>query len=99
MVTALRLLILFIFAFTNICFSQSPPPAEPHLPDIIPPSPEAMSLGKYADHAVSMYTGLPNISIPLYPIGVRDIKLDLSLTYHASGIRVEQEASSVGLGW
>src|SRR5688572_19544164 len=48
---------------------------------------------------VSEYTGIPNISIPLYQIEEDGIKIPLLLNYHAGGIRVSQEASWVGLGW
>ncbi|UFH53656.1 hypothetical protein [Spirosoma sp. KNUC1025] len=66
---------------------------------IIPASPDVASLGKYVDIPVNNYTGTPDISIPLYTIKTRDLQVPLSLNYHGSGIRVEEEASSVGLGW
>lgn len=69
------------------------------VPNYIPPSPDAASLGKFADIPVGTYTGIPEITVPLYTIKSRDISLPLSLSYHASGIRVEEEASWVGLGW
>lgn len=69
------------------------------LPQIIPPSPDAASLGKFGDIPVSTYTGIPNISIPLHEISARDIKVPISIAYHASGLRVEEESSFVGLGW
>jgi YD repeat-containing protein len=65
----------------------------------IPPSPTAASLGKYGDIPVSNYTGVPSINIPLYTINTKNISLPISLSYHASGIRVDDEASWVGLGW
>ncbi len=68
-------------------------------PNIVPPSPNAASLGQYADIPVSNYTGIPNISVPLYAARSGDIELPISLSYHASGIKVSQEASWVGLGW
>ncbi|WP_025744123.1 hypothetical protein, partial [Aquimarina pacifica] len=67
--------------------------------NIVPPSPNAASLGQYADVPVSNYTGIPNISIPLHTVKSGDIDLPISLSYHASGIKVAQEASWVGLGW
>jgi YD repeat-containing protein len=70
-----------------------------NIPKIIPPSPEAASLGIYGDIPVSMYTGVPNISIPIYQIKSRDIVVPISISYHASGIKINQESSSVGLGW
>ena len=69
------------------------------IPQVIPPSPNAASLAMYADYPVSHYTGVPNIDIPLYEIQVDGFKLPISLSYHASGIKVGQEASWVGLGW
>jgi hypothetical protein len=48
---------------------------------------------------ISLYTGLPNISIPLYTIQYRDITLPISISYHAQGVKVDQEASWIGLNW
>jgi hypothetical protein len=67
--------------------------------NIVPPSPNAASLGKYGDIPVSPYTGVPNIDIPIYEIVSGDIKVPISISYHASGIKVAEEASRVGLGW
>jgi hypothetical protein len=69
------------------------------LPQVIPPSPELASLGKYGDVPVNLYTGVPNISIPLYEIKAGEITVPIALSYNASGIKVGEEASSVGLGW
>lgn len=63
------------------------------------PSPTAASLGQYADVPVSLYAGLPQINIPIYDIDMGNYTLPISLSYHASGIKVSQEASWVGLGW
>lgn len=48
---------------------------------VIPPSPNAASLGKYGDIPVSYYTGLANTSILIYSISSRDISLPISLSY------------------
>ena len=65
----------------------------------IPPSPNAAALVKSVDVQVGEYTGVPNISLPLYTVKSGDLTLPITLDYHASGIKVEQEASWVGLGW
>lgn len=69
------------------------------LPQLAPPAPNAAALAQYADIPVSKYTGVPNTSIPLYTIKSSDFELPITLSYHASGIKASQEASSAGLGW
>jgi hypothetical protein len=67
--------------------------------NLVPPSPEAASLGKYGETPVSLYTGLPNISIPIFNMNGRRLNTSLSLSYHAGGLKVEETSSRVGLGW
>jgi len=69
------------------------------LPNVIPPSPDASSLGKYGEMPVGKYTGIPQISIPIYTISQKDITLPVSLSYHAGGVKVEEHAGWTGLGW
>lgn len=69
------------------------------LPTVVRPSPDVQAMQKYGDIPVSPYTGVPDISIPIYTIKFRDITVPVSLSYHASGIKVSEEASRVGLGW
>ncbi len=64
-----------------------------------PVSPEASQFLRYTEMPVSEYNGIPNISIPLYNIEEDGMTIPLNLTYHAGGIKVNQEASWVGLGW
>ena len=63
------------------------------------PSPEMYSLMEYVDIPVSHYTGVHDVSVPLYTIKVGNYEMPISISYHASGIKVAQEASRVGLGW
>ena len=90
------LIALFALA-TSKGLAQSPP--KDMLNSIIPPSPNAASLGKYGEVPVSLYTGLANINIPIYELKGDGISLPISLSYHPSGIRLDEEASWVGLGW
>jgi YD repeat-containing protein len=62
-------------------------------------APNAASLGKYGEVPVSYYTGIPNITVPIYDIKSGSLDIPVSLSYHAGGIRVEEIASWVGLGW
>ena len=62
-------------------------------------TPEAAAFKKYGEESVNEYTGTADISVPLYTIKCKDIEIPVVLRYDASGIKVEQEASWVGLGW
>jgi YD repeat-containing protein len=68
-------------------------------PKIVPPSPDAAALGKYGQIPVDRSTGIPSISIPIYEIKTPRFTLPISLSYHASGIKVEEISSWVGAGW
>jgi YD repeat-containing protein len=67
--------------------------------EIIPPPPNAASLGKYGDTPVGLYTGIPQISIPLYEIKNGVYSLPVALSYHAGGIKVDEIASNTGVSW
>jgi hypothetical protein len=66
---------------------------------LLPVTPEAASLQKAVKIPIEYSTGVPNISIPLFELSTGNISIPISLNYHASGIRVDQLASSTGLGW
>ena len=56
-------------------------------------SPNAAALGKYGDIPVNYHTGVPNISIPLYSLKAGPLSLPIQLSYHAAGLRVDENAS------
>ncbi|MCW3462749.1 hypothetical protein [Chitinophaga nivalis] len=66
---------------------------------MIPPPPNAAALGRYGEIPVNLNTGIPNIDVPLLEIKSGRFTLPVSLSYHASGIKVGQLASQTGLGW
>ena len=69
------------------------------LPQFTNLTPEAASLGRYGAFQVSEYSGAANISIPLYTVKSGDVSFPINLYYDATGIKVEQDATMVGLGW
>jgi YD repeat-containing protein len=69
------------------------------IPSVFPQSPNTAAFTKFGDYQVSMYTGVPDISIPLYDVKSGDLSLPITLSYHASGNKVAEVASWVGLGW
>ncbi|MBK1442603.1 hypothetical protein JHJ32_21565 [Parapedobacter sp. ISTM3] len=66
---------------------------------IIPPNPEAAALGRYGEYPVDLSSGLAKIDIPLFRITTRELDIPVSISYHASGIKVNDIASPVGMGW
>lgn len=62
-------------------------------------SPNAASLGKVADIPIGYHTGIPNIDIPIYTIHEGPLQVPIGLSYHASGLKVMEQASWVGAGW
>ncbi|MBX3257477.1 MAG: hypothetical protein KF862_25350 [Chitinophagaceae bacterium] len=69
------------------------------LPRVIPSSPEASSLGKYGEWPVSQYTGVPNISVPIYEVKVGDIKVPITVSYHAGGVKIDDVSAWVSTNW
>ena len=67
--------------------------------EMIPPSPNAASLGTYGEIPVALHTGLPEISIPLYEIRSGSLVVPISLKYHAAGIKVADRGTWTGIGW
>ncbi|UJH68661.1 hypothetical protein [Allomuricauda sp. SCSIO 65647] len=86
---------ILLFFITSLGLSQE----VTRLQEYLPPSPEAQEFIKYGEYPVSMFTGVPNITIPLHTITAKEIQIPISLSYHASGIQVDQIASWAGLGW
>lgn len=65
----------------------------------MPAAPNSASLGKYFEYPVNMSTGIPSIQIPLFQISSGNINLPVTLTYHAGGVRINENPSWVGMGW
>jgi len=95
----LLLLSLVCITCLNICNAQSEDPFKPQLKTYTPVSPNTASLGKFGEYPVDFSSGLVDISIPIYEIKSSRLTLPISIKYHASGIKVGDQASCVGLGW
>ncbi|MDX2248495.1 MAG: hypothetical protein SF052_17050 [Bacteroidia bacterium] len=99
----MKISISFFFCLLTVSmYGQNPVNPEDLLAgkdNVIPPSPTAASLGKFGGEPVNLSTGTANITIPLYTGQSRSLAIPLSLSYQTTGVRVEEIASWVGLGW
>ncbi|GAA0188911.1 hypothetical protein GCM10009122_48220 [Fulvivirga kasyanovii] len=62
-------------------------------------SPDVAATNRFAQNPVGLYSGIPGISLPVGGIDSHSLSVGLSMSYHAGGVKVEDYASSVGLGW
>src|ERR1043166_4471722 len=65
----------------------------------VPKAPNSAMIERFGNYTVSHYSGLPEISIPLYTIKTASFEIPISIEYHASGIKVMEYPSWVGAGW
>ncbi|TJZ62995.1 hypothetical protein FAZ15_01475 [Sphingobacterium olei] len=79
------------------CFSQDADKVRIFRP--IPQSPRISALSKYINYPTGEASGVPAIDIPLFEIKIRDKVIPITLSYHASGIKVAEKETEVGLGW
>lgn len=97
-----NLLILLTLCFFCSYKAQVPPSRTGEsstLPNIVPPSPTAYALGNYGNVPVGLFTGSPNISVPLFTYNTKNISVPLNLFYGSNGIKVDEVSTNVGLGW
>ena len=97
-------LLIAILFITTIGFGQSSSSTENQLkvdlPTIIPPSPSVAALMKFEEIPVSNYTGIPDISIPLFSTtGKHGLPFNMTLNYSPSSVKMEEVAGYTGLGW
>ncbi len=88
-----------VFLILNLILSQTLSSQESSGQKINILSPNAESFKIYGDIPVSLYTGIPQISIPLQTIKTDYLNINIDLSYHASGFKPENHPSWVGLGW
>ncbi|MEA5429120.1 hypothetical protein [Arcicella lustrica] len=90
--------IVFAFTFLISCINILAQERN-YIPNLIPPSPNAASIGKFGNIPLNFSSGLPTINIPLYSLLEGGISVPVSLTYNYSGFRPSEEISPVGRGW
>ena len=89
-----KVVLLVIFLGFNLHSTS-----QDRLPNQIPPSPLTMQMQKYGDFPVSHFTGVPDIKVPIYTIEEGDIKVPIYLSFHASGLNLNDNRGLIGPGW
>ena len=93
--------LLFVLLTLIVCketVAQTPTaPVSPLM--VIPPSPTAATLGSYGKIPVGYYTGVANVSVPLYEIKTSNHALNIQLQYSTTGFKPGEDAGWAGLGW
>lgn len=92
-------LLLILLLWCIVSYSNETTTYAPREYSIMPASPNVSSLIKYNDISVNHFNGLPDISFPLYTIQEGSLSIPITLSYHGGGIRVDEWASNMGLGW
>src|SRR5262245_45821041 len=86
---------LILAFFCLVGYGQSPYT----LPQVTPKSPNVAGFDKYGNIPVSLSNGVANVSIPLTKISIGGVDIPITLNYHNTGLKVEEFASMVGMGW
>ncbi|RTY98701.1 hypothetical protein EKL98_15665, partial [Flavobacterium bomense] len=81
-----------LFFLCSFVYSQE-------FPKFTPPSPTAYELGKYGEVPIGLFTGSPNVSVPLLEYKTKDLTIPITLGYSSNGIGVDDLGTKVGLGW
>jgi hypothetical protein len=89
------LLLLVFWALTQKAFSQT----DQTIKAADQKSNKSATGGSTNIYNMDLYTGTANVSIPIFGYTVDGLDLGVSLSYNTKGVKVDQIASSTGLGW
>ena len=90
------LFILAIMIAINLCKGQV---AIDNAVNLYKKNPETYFLKGKVDFPINHTTGNPDISIDLFTLELKNLKIPLKLAYRSYGFLVNNESSEIGLGW
>lgn len=67
--------------------------------DVIITSPQPWTFPIYRSGEQNLYTGTASVNIPIYTYKDPDFEIPVTLCYASNGLKPNQQAGSVGLGW
>ncbi len=62
-------------------------------------SPEVAAMVRNITYPVNYSTGVPDITIPIYEVKCGELTLPITLSYHASGVKLNEPSNWVGQSW
>ncbi len=72
----------------------------PNESNSLPSSTTAATVESLANMPVNLFTGVPQIGVPLYNYSDNNgLSMSISLNYFAGGLRINEDASQAGSGW
>jgi hypothetical protein len=95
----MKKLLVCIFSFVGITVHSQGLELAKLRTDIVPHSPEAEAIAKYGVLPVNLYTGMAQISVPIYEIKTPSLTLPFSFSYSNNGCKPNEKSSYVGMGW
>ncbi|WP_190809219.1 hypothetical protein [Flagellimonas sp. S3867] len=90
------LVCLLTMLFTIVSYTQQ---SSFDLPNYHPVSPNAASLGSFGLYPVNKNLGTASVNVPIYTLSEKGLSVPISISYNTSGVRLNDLASWVGLGW
>lgn len=94
----MKLIFQLSILILSICFSNSLIAQIPNAPSALL-TPNAAEINRYGNTPVSLFTGTPQISIPLYTVKSGKLSLPITLSYHSGGVKPDEHPGWVGMGW
>lgn len=94
----MQIKLLFLISLLGLylhCFAQF----QQNVPQVKPLSPDAAAMFKVLEKPIGTFTGTVPVNFPLMSLTTGELTAGLSLNYSTGGIRVEEIASWVGLGF
>lgn len=95
----LNILIWLLFSSLLFCQIEENNVVNTKLPTIVPPSTEAFSFTKYGNLPISEFTGMFNLSVPVYSFKANKIEVPISLNYSTNGLKVNDYPTKTGMSW
>lgn len=91
-------LILIVFVICSV-YHDLVAQEQIKLPEVVFSTPQSQQFEQYLQHRITECNGSADISIPLYEIEIRGMKIPVFLSYNSSGVKYKQYDGEVGAGW